>query len=187
MEDKLHKMKKPLYQTIEIPEGLEVKIEDGEVIVKGPKGEVTREFNFENLSVEKKEDKIKIGNEKSTKKEKRMMNTIAARLRNMIKGVQEPFEYKLKVTSSHFPISVKIEGNEAIIKNFLGEKIPRKLNIPEGVEVKIDRDIISIVSCNKESAGQAAANFEVATKIKGRDKRIFQDGIWILDKAGREI
>lgn len=180
-------MKKSLFQEIEIPEGVELTLEDEEIIIKGPEGENKRKFNFENLDVNIEKGKLIIGNEKSTKKEKRMMNTITARIKNMLKGIQEPFEYKLKVCSSHFPISVRVEGINIEIKNFLGEKIPRTFQIPEGVEIKVDKDIVTVSSIDKELAGQVAADFEKATKIKGRDKRIFQDGIWIINKAGKEI
>ena len=124
---------------------------------------------------------------RSTKKEKKMINTIASHVRNMVKGIQEKFEYKLKIVSSHFPISVELKENEAVIKNFLGEKIPRKSKIPGKVEVKIDKDIITVNSFDKELAGQTAANFEKNTRIRMKDRRIFQDGIFIIDKAGKEI
>ena len=58
---------------------------------------------------------------------------------------------------------------------------------PKGVDIKIDKAEISVSSVDKELAGQAAANFEILTKIRGRDKRIFQDGIYIINKAGKEI
>ena len=180
-------MKKELYQTIEIPEGVEVNLKEDRVTVKGSEGEIKRNFNLGKLDFEVKGNKVIIGHKKSTKTEKKMMNTIVAHIRNMIKGVQEKFEYKLKVCFSHFPINAELKENEVIIKNFLGEKISRIVKVPEGVEVKIDGQIITVTSADKELAGQAAANFEIATRIKNRDLRIFQDGIYITNKAGREI
>lgn len=180
-------MKKALEQKIEIPEGVEVSLQDGEVSVKGSEGENKREFKFGKLNVEKKGNEIVIGFEKSTKREKKMMNTIAAHIRNMIKGVQEKFVYELKVCASHFPMTVNVEGNKAVVKNFLGEKIPREVVIPQGAEVEVKGQNITIKSVNREIAGQAAANFEKATRITNRDRRVFQDGIFITSKAGREI
>ena len=181
------KMKKSLSHEIEIPEGVETNIEGNKLIVKGPEGENSREFNLGKINFEEKDNKIILSHKKATKKEKKIINTTASHIRNMIKGVQEKFEYKLKICSSHFPMTVKIEENKAIIKNFLGEKIDRKATIPKGVDIKIEKDIITITSTNKEIVGQAAANFESATKIRNRDIRIFQDGIYITNKAGREM
>ena len=181
------KMKKELFQTIEIPEGVEVNINENLVVVKGAEGEVKKELDFTNLDVEKKDKEIIIGNKKSTKKEKKMMNTIVAHIKNMIKGVQGKFEYKLKVCFSHFPFTIEMQGKEVTIKNFLGEKIPRKMKILDDVDVDIKGQDITIISINKESAGQTAANFETATKVRSRDRRIFQDGIFITNKPGRKI
>ena len=180
-------MKKELFEKIEIPEGVEANLDKDILIVKGPKGENKREFDATNLLLEKKDNQIIVGNKKATKKEKKMMKTIASHIRNMIKGVQEKFEYQLKICFSHFPITVEIEGSKALIKNFLGEKIPRKVEIPEGVEVNLDKEIISVSSVDKELAGQVAANFERATRVPLKDRRIFQDGIYITNKAGRKM
>ncbi len=180
-------MKKVLFQHIEIPEGIEANIDGNLLTVKGPQGEIKRSFNINKLDFEKKEDKIIIGNKNSTKKEKKLMNTISAHIKNMLEGVQKKFEYKLKICFSHFPINVELKEKEAIIKNFLGEKIPRKSKILKDVDVQIDKDIITVISHDKESAGQTAANFEKATRIGKKDRRVFQDGIFITNKAGREI
>lgn len=183
----LLKMKKPFSQEIIIPEGVSIKKEGKEVFVKGVNGEISKEFNFGKLKFENKEGKISLSHPSSTRNEKRMINTISAHLRNMIKGVKEKFEYKLKICSSHFPINVEIKGSEVLIKNFLGEKTPRKCKMPKGVEVEINKDTITIKSPNKELAGQAAANFETATKVRNRDRRVFQDGIFIISKDGKEM
>jgi len=186
-------MKKDLQQTIEIPEGVEVTLDGGSVTVKGKEGEISRSFDLGKLNLDtlkgtsKKGNVITIGNKQSSKKEKKMMNTIAQHIRNMVKGVQEKFEYKLKVCFSHFPMNVKHEGDKIIVSNFLGEKVPREMILPKGVEVVIDKAEITVSSVDKELAGQAAANFEIVTKIRGRDKRVFQDGIYIINKAGKEI
>jgi large subunit ribosomal protein L6 len=180
-------MKKDLSQTIEIPEGVNAELVGDIVKVSGTQGTNERRFDFSNLDAEKKDNQIIIGNKKSTKKEKRTMNTIAAHIRNMIKGVQERFEYKLKVCFSHFPITVEVKGNEAVIKNFLGEKVPRKIKFPQGVEVKVDKEIITVHSTDKELAGMVAANLENVTRISNRDRRIFQDGIFITNKCGEEM
>ena len=183
----LIKMRKEIFQEIEIPKEIEAEIVGNLISIKGNEGEIKNKFNINKITLEKKDSKIVIGNKKATKNEKKMINTIAAHVRNMIKGVQNKFEYKLKICSSHFPMSVEIKENEAIIKNFLGEKIPRKSKILEGVKVEIDGDIITATSHNKELVGQTAANFEKATRIRSRDRRIFQDGIFIINKAGKEI
>lgn len=181
------KVKKKLFQTIKIPEGIEAELEGATLTIKGPEGENKRTFEIPKLVFEKKGDEIIIGNEKATKREKKRMNTISAHIRNMIKGVQEKFEYKLKICFTHFPITVEAKGNEIIIKNFLGEKIPRKVKMPQGVEIKIEKEIITTTSSDKELAGQAAANLEKATRIRMKDRRVFQDGIFIIDKAGRKM
>jgi len=180
-------MRKEIFQKIEIPEGVEIHIAGDAITVKGKEGENKRSFDLGGLVFEKEGNTVRIGHKKSTKKEKKMINTIVAHIKNMIKGVQKKFEYKLKIVFCHFPITVEIKGREVLIKNFLGEKTPRKTQIPEGVDVKVDKDIITINSTDKELAGKAAANFETATRIRMRDRRVFQDGIFMTNKAGREI
>lgn len=180
-------MKKPLEQIIEIPEGVEVSFADRILKVKGPEGENSRELNLGNLDFKIEGKEIKISHAKATKNEKKMMNTVTAHVKNMIRGVQEKFTYELKVASSHFPMTVKVEGRNASVKNYYGEKIERKTTIPEGVEVEVKKDIIIVKSVDKELAGQAAANFEAITKVRNRDRRIFQDGIYITKKDGKEI
>lgn len=170
-----------------MPADVTLALEADTISVKGNEGENVRTFNLGRLEVSLVGKTLKIGSDTATKTEKKMMNTITAHINNMIKGVQEKFVYELKICSGHFPMTVKQEGSTITVKNFLGEKINRTCQVVEGSEIKIDKEMITVTSVSKELAGQTAANFEFATKIRGRDKRIFQDGIYIIKKAGKEI
>ncbi len=181
------KMKRDIEKILEIPSGVEAKIDRNKLIVKGPEGENSREFKIGKINFSIKDNKIILSYKNATKKEKKIINTIFSHVENMIKGVQKKFVYELKIATSHFPVTIKIEGDKALIKNFLGEKIERICFIPKGAEVKINKDIITVSSIDKETAGQAAANFEKATKIRNRDRRTFQDGIYIIKKCDKEI
>ena len=116
-----------------------------------------------------------------------MIGTFKAHLKNMIKGATEGHIYQMKICSSHFPMNVELKNNELSIKNLLGETIPRIIKIEEGVDVKIEENIITRESSDKELAGQTAASIELKCKIPGKDKRIFQDGIYIISKSGKMI
>ena len=72
-------------------------------------------------------------------------------------------------------------------KNFLGEKSPRTLTLKKNVSIKIEGDLIAIESPNKELAGQMASDIELLTAKANRDLRVFQDGIYMIEKAGKKI
>ena len=84
-------------------------------------------------------------------------------------------------------MNVSTSNNKLIVKNFLGEKVPRILQLKEGADVKIEGEIIKVESSNKELAGQVSADIEQLTRRPGYDSRIFQDGIYITNKDGREL
>ena len=171
-----------LRKEIEIPQGVEVEI--GETIkVKGPKGEVERILSFPTVNIVKKGNAVALEPKRLTKREKKIINTYQAHVKNMFKGVQETFKYEVKVCSGHFPMSVSVAGDELVVKNFYGEKVPRRAKIIPGVTVKVEGDLIKIEGCDIEKVGQTAANMEKSTRITNRDRRIFQDGLWITSKG----
>ena len=116
-----------------------------------------------------------------------MLGSFESHIVNMVRGVQELYVYKLKICSGHFPMSVSVAGNEVIIKNFLGEAVPRKVDIMKGAEVKVNGEEIIVTSADIEVAGQTAAKIETACKITNRDRRIFQDGCYITQKADKSM
>jgi len=181
-------MKKDIEKIIEIPEGVEVSLNNSEIIVKSKGKESKKTFNLPNtIKIIKDNKNLKISAKKSTKRESKLIGTSVAHIENMINGMNEDFEYKLEICNIHFPMNVKIEGNKMIIKNFLGEKVDRFAKILPGVKVEVKANKVNISSHNREAAGQTAANVETATKVKGRDRRIFQDGIFLTEKCGRKI
>lgn len=171
-----------LRKEIVIPAGVEVDVKEI-IVVKGPKGEVSKKLFYPTIEISKKDNKILIEPKDFTKKEKKIINTYTAHILNMLKGVQEPFVYKVKTCSSHFPMTVSVTGQTLIVKNFYGEKVPRKAKILDGVNVKVEGDEIIITGTSKEAVGQTAGNFEKCTRITNRDRRIFQDGLWIVEKS----
>src|SRR5216684_2713940 len=83
-----------------------------------------------------------------------------------------------------FPRKATVKGSEFIIENFLGEKFPRKTRILGETKVEVKGDQVLLTGADVEAVGQTAANIELATRIRGFDPRIFQDGIYITKKAG---
>ncbi|MEK6959700.1 MAG: 50S ribosomal protein L6 [Nanoarchaeota archaeon] len=156
------------------------------VTVKGPKGEVKRSFFDPKIQITGADGGLDLKSQRATRKEKTRLYSYAAHIKNMIQGVQIPHEYKMKVCSGHFPINVAISGSALSVKNFLGEKTPRTTTVPAGVTVKVEGDKITISSPDIELAGQTASSFETVCRITNRDRRIFQDGIYIIKKAGEE-
>ena len=174
-------------ETISFPEGVTATIVDSMITVKGSKGEVTKSFLHPKIAVKVSPDGVTFDIVKFTKSEKKNLNSFIAHLKNMFKGSMEGHEYKLKICSGHFPMNVSVKGDTLEVKNFIGEAVPRKLKFKEGVSVKLDGEIITVTGLNKEHTSQAAASIEQLTRRNGFDRRIFQDGIYIINKDGKEV
>jgi len=177
--------------SIPIPEGVNVTIDRRIVKVAGPKGELTRELWYPGLHIDMAETDngpaVLIKSDSSRKNIKAMAGTYRSHINNMIIGTNEGFFYKLKVLHAHFPMQVALtkEGNALSISNFLGERKPRVARVMEGVNVEIKGKGAEIVitGIDKEAVGQTTANIEQTTRIKGYDPRVFQDGIYLVEKG----
>ncbi|MGV8168565.1 MAG: 50S ribosomal protein L6 [Candidatus Nanoarchaeia archaeon] len=188
MHIKGNKMEKEgIQETIAFPSNCEFKQDKTIITIKGPKGEITRTLPDKQIKLIKQGEELIIKYEKSSKREKKNLFTTRAHLKNMVKGVQEGFTYKLKICSGHFPMSVAIKNNVLEIKNFIGEKVPRTLKLKQGADVKIEGDTITVHALDKELAGTTAGAIEKLTRRPGFDKRIFQDGIYITEKDGKKL
>jgi len=171
-------------ETVKIPEGVQVTMQGKTVHVKGPKGAVFKEMAHPRITLALKDNTLEIScSDSPKKKEKALIGTYKAHMRNMVKGVTEGYECKMKTVFSHFPIKSSVDGNHVIIQNFLGERYPRKAEILENVKVEVKAEIITVSGSDKEKVGQTAANIERATKVKNRDIRVFQDGVYIVKRG----
>lgn len=180
-------MNKDLERVVEIPEGVEVNVSGNNISVKCGEKELGQGFDFGKIKIVIKDDKIILTAKGATRRESKMIGTIWAHLKNMIKGMNENFVYELEICNVHFPMNVKAEENRVVIKSFLGETTQRIAKILPNVKVDIKGSKITVSSNYIEAAGQTAANLEKATRLTGRDRRIFQDGIFITSKCGRAI
>ncbi|MEA3323543.1 MAG: 50S ribosomal protein L6 [Euryarchaeota archaeon] len=177
-------MAKEIKKTVAIPDDVAVSIDGRMVMVSGPKGEASRELWYPHIMIQQIEDVISVDVDAAMirKKQKAMVGTLASHIKNMIDGVAHGYRYQMKMVYSHFPVQLRIDGGKFIIGNFLGEKKDRVARILDGVNVEISGDEVNVTGINKESVGQTAANIEQATKIKARDPRVFQDGIYVIGK-----
>lgn len=176
-------MKKETYtETFESPEGVSVSYENREVAFTKGSTTLKRKIDSKLVSVSVSGNNVVLTAEKPGKRERKLIMSYLAHFRNLITGLNEKYTYKLEACNVHFPMTLKMEKNTILVNNFLGEKIPRKSVILPNVDVEIKGTQITVTSSDREAAGQTAANLERATKVRNRDRRIFQDGIYITAK-----
>jgi large subunit ribosomal protein L6 len=167
---------------VKIPEGVTVRIEGNLVKVQGPKGMLMRDMYYPNVSLAIADGEMTITTESRRKKILAICGTYAAHLQNMCKGVTKGYQYRMKVVYSHFPIQLKLAGDRIEVGNFLGEKRSRFARIEKDVKVALGADEVTITGIDKESVGKTAANIEHATRIRERDPRVFQDGVYTVER-----
>jgi large subunit ribosomal protein L6 len=173
--------------SIALPEGASASIA-GDVITVSKDGQsLSREFRHHKVEVRAVNGDLEVFVNLPRRSDKALAGTWAAHLRNMALGVDEGFEYRLKAVFSHFPMSLKVDGKQMIINNLFGEKVPRVAKLPWSpaeVEVRVENKTdVMVRGADREKVGQTAANIERACRIKNRDRRVFQDGIYIVSKG----
>src|SRR3989344_9131338 len=175
-------MKQKIQEEIEIPS--EISCNFNGKIFEASKSNISlvKEMDVPSIKIEIKGNKIILSTEKGNKKELKYIKSSIAHIKNIFSGLDKKYVYKLEACNVHFPMTLKVEGNNLLINNFLGEKVSRKAKIVSGVEIEIKGAKITLSSHSKDAAGETATNIEKATKIKNRDRRIFQDGIFIVEK-----
>jgi large subunit ribosomal protein L6 len=168
-------------QQIIIPEKTEVTISDGVVNVKGPLGQLTRNFKPE-ISVKVEDNKVVLLPLKDDDNTKALWGTYASHILNMVSGVNKVFEKKLIVEGVGFRAEV-LGGNLVLVVGF---SHPVKIMIPKDLKISVEKNIISISGPDKEAVGQFAAQIRAAKKpepYKGKGIR-YEDEV-IRRKQGK--
>jgi len=171
-------------RSIKIPEGVEVDVEGGVVTVKGSLGTVSRDFGHTAVSIRKGNNEISIAIEGTGKKAESILGTITKHVGNMLLGTTKGFQCKMMIVYSHFPVTLKVDGDKILIRNFIGERAPREVKV-EGKDTKvtIDGENVSLKGVDIEKIMQTAANLENATRIIAKDQRVFLDGVYVVEKG----
>ncbi|MCS7117696.1 MAG: 50S ribosomal protein L6 [Thaumarchaeota archaeon] len=181
-------VKRYVEEVLRVEEGVKVTVEDGGVLrVKGPLGELTLDFRVAGVEFIGSDGGLVVRVHGKGKKAKALLGTVRAKVRNAALGVTKGFTYKLKIVKTHFPMSVKVQGDTLLIENFTGERVPRTIKLVPGVKVAVKGDDVIVSGIDKEKVGLTAGMIEQATKIREKDLRKFLDGIYVYEKSvGRE-
>ncbi|KAI0109585.1 ribosomal protein L6 [Nemania sp. FL0031] len=180
-------------ETLEIPEGVKVAIKSRKVTVEGPRGKLSKDLSHlaVNFSHPKK-NVIGIEIHHGSRKNVATLRTVRTLINNLIVGVTKGFKYKMRYVYAHFPINVNLDKNketglwEVEIRNFVGEKLVRKVVMQPGVDVEVSKaqkDELLILGNSLEAVSQSAADIQQICRVRNKDIRKFLDGIYVSEKA----
>ncbi len=172
---------------LEIPSDCQVTVEEKTISVSGPKGTLSRTFPEPLVQIKLDGNEVVASTDISRKKTRALVGTVLAHTRNMCTGVQHGYEYTLKIVYSHFPMTVEVKDDTVFIKNFIGERGKRSARLIGDVQVKTTEDEVIISGIDIEHVSQSAANIQLATKIRDKDRRVFLDGIYVIRKRKGEV
>ncbi|MFT4922899.1 MAG: large subunit ribosomal protein L6, partial [Haloarculaceae archaeon] len=151
----------------------------------GPNGAVTRRLWYPDVSVSVADGHVVIESDEDDAQTMSTLGTFQSHVENMFHGVTDGWEYEMEIFYSHFPMQVSVEGEDVVIENFLGEKAPRRTEIRGDTEVAVDEERVTLHGPDIEDVGQTAADIEQLTRVKDKDVRVFQDGVYITNKPNR--
>ena len=141
---------KELIYKVKLPEGVSFSMDNNNVKLSGSRGELNRNFKHPQISLSEDSGNIKLVGKKLRRKEKALIGTWRAHLKNMAQGVSSGFLYEMKIVFAHFPMKVAVKGNVVDIANFLGEKTTRHANICGDSKVIAKGDKVTIEGNNIE-------------------------------------
>ncbi|MFA5021628.1 MAG: 50S ribosomal protein L6 [Patescibacteria group bacterium] len=169
-------------QPIIIPDGVQVNIQAGQIKVKGPKGELTQGLHPD-VIVEKKDNEIIVSVKNSDEKKQNSLWGLFQRLiNNMVIGTTKGFSRQLEINGVGYKAAVA--GN--VLNLNLGYSHPIAYDIPKGIEIKVEKNLITISGIDKQAIGQIAAEIRLLRKpepYKGKGIKYLEEVI--VRKVGK--
>ncbi len=169
---------------IQIPQGVTVKLGEGNLVtVKGPKGELKRAFHPE-ITIEIKDNVVTVKRPSDAPFYRALHGTTRALINNMVIGVTQGFSKRLVINEKTYKAAVK--GRE--VEFALGFSHPVVVKIPEGIDVTVEKQLITVSGIDKELVGQFAQKIRHLRKVDPyKAKGIIYEGEKIRRKAGKTI
>merc|ERR1711865_425491 len=112
------------------------------------------------------------------------LRSVCSHIQNLFDGVEKKFEYKMRLVYAHFPINANItNGNKTVeLRNYLGEKIVRVVNLLEGVTIAKGanvKDELVLTGTDIDLVSRSAALIRQTCMAKNKDIRKFLDGVYV--------
>lgn len=167
---------------IKIPAGTEVSVQSGEITVKG-KGGTLKRLMHPAIKIEIANGEAVVSPAQQTRLARALWGTYAAHVRNMVSGVNTPFQKRLDVQG----IGYRAELSGKQLKLQVGFSHPVLVPIPEGITALVEKNIISISGADKEKVGQFAASIRSIKKPEPyKGKGIRYEGEVVRQKQGKK-
>jgi len=179
-------------ETVVIPQGVTATVEARIITIVGPRGKLVRDLHHISMDIrlikKQKTHIIHLAVWNGVRKHVACLRTIKSSIENLIKGVTQGFLYKMRLVYAHFPINciIQEEGRAVEIRNFLGEKIVRKVDMLDGViisESKAQKDELILQGNDINNVSQSAASIKGSCLVRNKDIRKFLDGIYVSEKT----
>lgn len=168
---------------IEIPQNTEVTVNDDVVVVKGPLGELSQEYNSRLVDIKVEDGSVITVPKKKTIEANSLWGTYSSLIRTMVEGVNKEFEIKLIIEGVGFKAELK---EETIVLN-VGFSHSVEMKVPEGLKASVEKEVITISGIDKQKVGQFAADIRAVKKpepYKGKGIR-YEDEI-VQRKEGKK-
>ncbi|CAA7259863.1 unnamed protein product [Cyclocybe aegerita] len=178
-------------EELEIPSNVEITVKSRIITVTGPRGTLTKNVRHVDMDIQVVKDKtvkVTLAVWQGGRKHVACLRTIRSLINNMVIGVTKGFRYKMRAVYAHFPINciIQDDGHAVEIRNFLGEKTVRHVNMLAGVEVsesKAQKDELILEGNDVDNVSQSAASIQGICRVRNKDIRKFLDGIYVSEKG----